>query len=79
MPQKNMYEGIVWRIVATILVVVVFLIGSLLYVGFYASGFNLIQDIVIVLVALIVAWAVIAITWITWAHRRGFMKLGRWH
>ncbi len=45
-------SGMVLRIVGTILVFTAFLVGSLIYVGFYTSGYSLFQRIVVVLVAL---------------------------
>lgn len=66
-----------WRIVGTILAFSAFLIGSLIYVGFYTTGFDLGQKIIVVLVALIIAFAAVAIMWVTFAGRRGWMR-GRW-
>ena len=72
-----MAGGLMWRIVGTILAFSAFLIGSLIYVGFYTTGFDLGQKIVVVLVALIIAFAAVAIMWVTFAGRRGWMR-GRW-
>ncbi len=57
--------------------VAAFLAGSLIYVGFYTSGYDLFQKIVVFLVAMIIAVAAIAIMWVTWAGRRGWMR-DRW-
>ena len=70
-------SGMVWRIVGTILVFTAFLVGSLVYVGFYTSGYNLFQKIVVILVALILATATVAIMWVSWAGRRGWIH-DRW-
>src|SRR5438876_11846753 len=56
-----MAAGLMWRIIGTIVAFSAFLIGSLIYVGFYTSGFDLTQKVIVVLVALIVAFAAIAI------------------
>ncbi len=47
--------------------------GSLIFVGFYTSGYGLFQKIVVILVAMIIAFAGLAIVWVTWAGRRGIM------
>jgi len=72
-----MGAGLMWRIVGTIIAFSAFLIGSLIYVGFYASSFDLTQKIIVVIVALILAFAAIAIMWVTFAGRRGWMR-DRW-
>ncbi len=66
-----------WRIIGTIVAFSAFLVGSLIYVGFYASSFDLTQKIIVVLVALILAFAAIAIMWVSFAGRRGWMR-ERW-
>ena len=70
-------SGMILRIVATILVFTAFLVGSLIYVGFYAGSYDLFQKIIVVLVAFILAIATVAIMWISWAGRRGWIH-GRW-
>jgi chromate transport protein ChrA len=67
-------ESILWRIIGTIVAFAAFLVGSLIYVGFYAKGYNAFQDFVVVAVALIIALAAIAIMWVTFAGRRGWMR-----
>ncbi len=70
-------KGLVWRIVLTIITLAGFLAGSLIYVAFYTSGFDLFQKIVVVLVALIISVTIVAIAWVTWAGRRGMIR-GEW-
>jgi hypothetical protein len=70
-------SGMILRIVATILVFTAFLVGSLIYVGFYAGSYDLFQKLIVVLVAFILATATVAIMWVSWAGRRGWMR-GRW-
>src|SRR5439155_23323466 len=72
-----MAGGLMWRIIGTIVAFSAFLIGSLIYVGLYTSGFDITQKVIVVLVALIVAFAAIAIMWVTFAGRRGWMG-DRW-
>ncbi len=72
-----MAGGLMWRIIGTILAFSGFLIASLIYVGFYASGFDLGQKVIVVVVALIIAFAAIAVMWVTFAGRRGWMR-DRW-
>ncbi len=71
---EKMSQGILARVIGTIIAFAAFLVGSLIYVGFYTSGYDLFQKIVVVLVALIIAVAAIAIMWVTWAGRRGWMR-----
>lgn len=69
-------RGAVWRIVGTIIIAAGFLVGVLIYIGFYAPGYTPIQDIVVFLVAVIIALAAISIMWVSWAGRRGWMHYG---
>ncbi len=69
--------GMVWRIVLTALVLAGGLVGSLWYVAFEAKGFSLFQQLVVVLIAFIIAIAVVSIVWVTFAGRRGWMRA--WH
>jgi hypothetical protein len=70
-------QSLLSRIIGTIIAFAGFLVGSLIYVGFYAKGYNAFQDFVVVAVALIIALAAIAIMWVTFAGRRGLM-IGKW-
>ncbi len=74
---EKMAAGLMWRIIGTIVALSAFLVGSLIYVGFYATSFDLTQKVIVVLVALILAFAAIAIMWVTFAGRRGWMR-DRW-
>jgi hypothetical protein len=69
---EGMARGFMLRVIGTIIIFAGLLAGSLIYIGFYATRFNLAQDIIAVLVALIVAIAAIAIMWISWGSRRGW-------
>jgi len=69
--------GIVSRIIGTILTLAAFLVGTLIYVGFYTNGYSLFQKIVVFLVGFILAIAVVAVMWVAWAGRRGWIH-DRW-
>lgn len=69
--------GILWRIVATILTLTAFLVGTLIFVGFYTDGYTLFQKIVVFLVGFILSIAAVSIIWVAWAGRRGWMR-GKW-
>lgn len=56
-------------IVASILGPVIWLSLTLLYVGFWASGFTLFQSVVLVLVSLLVLAGVLGTVWYLWAAR----------
>jgi len=70
---SQMQHGLMARVVLSIITLAAFLTGSLIFVGFYTSGYDLFQKIVVVLVAMIIAFAALAIVWVTWAGRRGMM------
>ena len=74
---EEVRRGMLWRIIGTILIFTAFLVGSLVYVGFYTVGFSLGQRIIVVLVALALAFAAIAILLVSWADRRGWIPR-RW-
>ena len=70
-------RGAELRIIGSIIILAAFLVGSLIYIAFPASGFSLFQKFVVFLVAFIIAVAAIAIMWVTWAGRRGWIR-GWW-
>ncbi len=70
---NQMQRGLMVRVVLSIVTLAAFLAGSLIVVGFYTSGYDLFQKIVVVLVAMIIAFAALAVLWVTWADRRGMM------
>lgn len=73
---REMRQGLMLRVILSIITLSAFLIGSLIYVGFYTVGFSLGQRIIVVLVALILAFTALSVMWITWAGRRGM--IGWW-
>lgn len=75
MAKKNMPQGGMTGIIAaSVLLPALVLIGSLIYVAFYSSGYSLFQKIVIVIIALIVICAAESILWMAWASKKGFMQ-----
>ena len=78
MPQRFNQGELMARVVATIIIGVVFVVGSLLYIAFPGSALDVFQKIVVFIVAVIIAWAIIALIWISWASKRGFMNPQRW-
>ena len=68
-----MRSGLMLRVILSILILAGFLVGSLIYVGFYTDGFSTLQKIISVLVAMIIALTILAVVWVTWAGRRGMM------
>ena len=58
----------------TVLILTIALVAPLVYVAFYAANFDPFQKIVVVLVSLILGVAAVAVMWIVWAGRRGFMR-----
>ena len=69
----EMRSGLMLRVILSILILAGFLVGSLIYVGFYTESFSTLQKIISILVAMIIAFAILAIVWVTWAGRRGMM------
>ena len=58
----------------TVLILAIALVAPLIYVAFYATQYSFFQKVVVVLVSLILAGAAIAVMWIIWAGRRGYMR-----
>ena len=58
-------------IVVTIGVIILWALFMLLYVLFWSNGFNLFQNIVLILLSLVVVGGVIALMWVTWVFRWG--------
>ncbi len=75
--ERKTSVGLMPRVIITIITLAGFLSGSLIYIAFFAPNYNLLQQLVVFLVAFILAITVVAITWVTWAGRRGMMR-GMW-
>jgi hypothetical protein len=57
------------RILASIIGPVAWICFTLLYVGFWASGFSLFQSVIVILVSLILLGGVMGALWTTWGPR----------
>jgi hypothetical protein len=62
-------EGYRWRILVSILGPVAWLCFTLLYVGFWATGFTLFQSIIVILVSVIILAGLMGALWTTWGPR----------
>lgn len=68
MPQ-HMMPGMRWRSMASIVIGFGWVLGILLFAGFYADRFTLFQDIVIFFASIVVAIGVLAVMWAGWGMR----------
>ena len=59
-----------WRITASLIGPIAWLIFTLLYVGFWAPGFTILQSVVIVLVSILILAGVMGGIWTWWAPTR---------
>jgi hypothetical protein len=57
------------RIVASILGPVAWLSFTLLYVGFWASGFTLFQSVIVILVSVLILAGLMGALWASWGMR----------
>lgn len=69
---RPLAAGMRWRVLLSVLGPIAWLVFTLLYVGFWATGFSLFQDLVVVLVSILILGGVMAGIWITWAGRPGW-------
>lgn len=75
MPKEAaLQEEMVWMSALSALIPAILLIGALVYVAFYSTGYSIFQKIVIVIIALIVVAVAEALLWLAWAGSRGMMK-----
>lgn len=70
-PARDMRNSFMIRVALSIITLAAFFVGSLVYVGFVATGYSWIQDIIVLLVALVLAVAVLSLLWLSWVGRRG--------
>jgi hypothetical protein len=61
------------RVIATIILGVAWLAFILLFAAFWSTGYNLFQDIVILLVSFLVLAGVLGAMWASWG-----MRFARW-
>jgi hypothetical protein len=74
-PPWEIGAGIRWRILASILGTISWLIFTLLYVGFWAHGFSLFQSVIVILVSLLILVGILGTTWAVWGTR----QMAGWH
>jgi len=59
--------------VLSVLMPAAILVAALVYVAFYAGGYDVFQKIVIVVIAFIVVGVAEALLWMAWAGSKGMM------
>jgi len=64
-------EGMGWRISVSIVSFFGFIIAVILWLFFYAGGFNVYQNIAIVVVISLAFIAVMGATWASWGMKQG--------
>jgi hypothetical protein len=57
------FEGLRWRSAATLLGSVAWLSFTLLYVGFWATGFTVFQSVIVILVSILILGGVLGALW----------------
>lgn len=62
-------EGFRGRVLASILGPIAWLSFTLLYVGFWATGFTLFQSVIVVLVSVLILGGVMGGVWSAWGPR----------
>lgn len=62
-----------WMSILSVLIPAIVFVASLIYVAFYAIGYTLFQQIVIVVIALVVIGVAEALLWMIWAGGKGLM------
>lgn len=67
-------DEIVCMSIISTLIPAVLLIGALVYVAFYATGYSIFQKVVIVIIAMIVVGVAEALLWMVWAGKKGMMS-----
>lgn len=63
-------EGMGWRVTASIITFFGFLIAVILWLFFYAGGYNVYQNIAVVVVILLAFIGIMAATWAAWGMRQ---------
>ena len=71
-------QGFGWRIGISILVVFGWVVFVLLWLLFYASRFNIYQNVGVLLVSILVGMAVLADSWVSWGLRYGRKYRNEW-
>lgn len=71
---EKSFEGFRWRVLVSIVGPVAWLSFTLLYVGFWATGFTLFQSIIVIIVSALILGGLMAALWTSWGprYRRGW-------
>lgn len=64
-------EGMGWRVSVTIITFFGSMIGTILWLFFYAGGFTVYQNIALVIVILMAFVGIMGATWAPWGMRQG--------
>jgi len=73
------WAGLRWRMLASIVGTIAWLVFTLLYVGFWAQGFSLFQSVIVILVSLLILVGVLGTTWAVWGTRQmAWYRRERW-
>lgn len=62
-------RGLRWRMTISLIVPIVWLCVTLLWVGFWATGFTLFQSIIVILVSALIMGGVLGSVWMAWGPR----------
>lgn len=65
---KRFAEEVRWHRIAWILLPVVWLSLTLLYVGFWATGFTLVQSAIVLIVSVLLLGGFMGALWTAWDH-----------
>ena len=65
-------KGFGWRVSLSIIVCIGWLIFLILWLFFYATGFNVYQNIAIFIVSLLVVGGILGASWAPWGMRHGY-------
>lgn len=69
--------GLAWRVTLTVIVGIAWLIFLVLWLFFYASGFDIYQNLAIIIVSVLAVGIVVAPTWVFWGIKHG-KEMERW-
>ncbi|HIH45048.1 MAG TPA: hypothetical protein HA257_08260 [Candidatus Methanoperedenaceae archaeon] len=63
--------GLALRVAVSIIVFFGLLIFSIIYVAFFAASFNTLQQIAVILVAILAGTAILGVMWVYWGINMG--------
>lgn len=70
--------GFAWRVSLSIIVVFGWFIFLILWLLFYAGGFNVYQNLAVILVSILVGIAILAASWTSWGIKYGYKYHNEW-